>query len=119
MMVTSESTAFKAISSDTSTGTIAAPPPAPDVAVMRGAAPAILPSTRTMATGTPTVPTRPRGSRTKILISSHVSDQSPFSIGHPLLSTPHSHVQTTRAARAPAFSIPDRAARQREEHILE
>src|SRR6266850_3877448 len=62
--------------------------------------PSSLPNTTKIKTGTPTVPMTPSGSRTKILISSHVSPQSPRSM-------------------VSAASVPNHVAGELEKDVLE
>src|SRR5688572_15935934 len=94
MIVTSETTALVSISMAASTGRLVRRNASScDAGV---ASPRRTPPTpRKRSTGTPTVPKRPSGSRTKILISSHASCER-------LL-----------------ISIPNRVAGEAQEHVLE
>src|SRR6476661_235267 len=99
-IVTSDAAEFSAISMDAKMGrstvrNAAAPRGPPE-----GRRPRSRPSTTNNTTGIATVPMNPSGSRTKILISSQVSVQSPRSI-------------------FAVASIPNRVARQLQEHIFE
>src|SRR5580693_8033612 len=80
MMVTSESTALMAISSDTRTGMLAPENPLK----ARDADPTLglvkRPNTMKTRTGKPMVPNAPSGSRRKILVSIHVNFKRPRSI---------------------------------------
>src|SRR3954469_7027698 len=98
-MVMSDSTALSAIRIAASTGRsmvtragASRGPPAPE-------RPNIRPSTTKTRTGMTTVPMTPSGSRTKILISSHVSVSRPLNIRRP--------------------SVPDRMAGDVEEHVFQ
>src|SRR5213593_2834444 len=99
MMATSENMVLVAISRDarigrsteTTRGTWGA---------CRTCGPSRRPNTTKIRTGTPTVPMTPSGSRTKILISSHVNPQSPRSM-------------------ASGASVPNRVAGQLEKDVLE
>src|SRR6478672_263958 len=96
MIVTSDPTALSAIITEANTGSAAGIAPPGRAAARASAGPARRPRTTKTRTGMPTVPNTPIGSRTKILISSHVS-RSSFTMR----------------------SLADRAAGQSQEHILE
>ena len=71
----------------------------------------------------PIVPNTPIGSRTKILISTHVRRQSPLSmIAGPRHGAPSALARVTRHFRHTSvgiLSVPDRMAGQPEEDVLE
>src|SRR5688572_19529608 len=95
MIVTSETTALVAMTIAARTGS---PPVLRNTGSGDAGPPALRitrPITSNIRTGTARAPNRPSGSRTKILISSQTSCHKPF------------------------MSIPDRVARQAEEHVLE
>src|SRR4051812_18648263 len=96
MTETSELAALRIIITDASTGNAAATVPPGRIAARASAGPATRPSPRKTMTGMPTVPETPIGSRTKILISSHVS-----------------------RSRFTWPSLANRPASQSQEHILE
>src|SRR4051812_626146 len=77
MIVTSDNTALMPISSDASTGIAVAIPAGTPPGTGATRLPKTRPISTNTATGAATAPIAPSGSRTKILISSHVSCQSP------------------------------------------
>ena len=100
MIDTSDCTAPRAISNAAKIGRSSQTTRAASGGAVRARKPNTRPNTTKINTGTPTAPSTPSGSRTKILISSHVSLQSPRSM-------------------VSAVSIANRAARQLEKHVLE
>src|SRR6185436_9627801 len=99
MMVTSDRTALRAIRIETRIGRSADTMSGGRRDAGPFSRPNIRPSTTNISTGNATVPITPSGSRTKILISSQVSVQSP---------------RSTSGA-----SIPNRMARQLQKHVFE
>src|SRR5919197_2773203 len=100
-MAMSDSTALAAIRTETKIGRSAERKRGASGTPVRARGPSRRPSTTKISTGMKTVPITPRGSRTKILISSQVSRHSPRSI------MPASH------------SLADGVAGQPEEDVLE
>ncbi len=99
MMVTSESTALTAISMAASTGTSTREVLDARIGPRRAVSPNCARAPGRAPPASPTVPMRPSGSRTKILISSQVRFQ--------------------QSAQHRQSSVPDRMAGQLEEHVLE
>src|SRR5919201_1889500 len=105
-MATSDPTALAAMTSDARIGrsTPTKRGTAGDAVRTRG--PSSLPNKTNINTGTATVPITPSGSRTKILISSHVSLQSPrsmsmvTSLANRMTGQPEKHVLEVRALGA-------------------
>src|ERR1035438_9297475 len=84
MMVTSDNTPLSAISTDTKTGSPTRRNPVAEREPGVSRPPANRPTTTKTRTGNKIDPNAPSGSRRKILISSHVSFQSPFNIAESL-----------------------------------
>src|ERR1043166_9827481 len=100
MMVTSDNTPLSAMSTETKTGSPTRKKPGVEREPGVSRPPANRLTTTKTRTGNKIDPNAPSGSRRKILISSQVSFQSPFSI-------------------AESLSIADRVAGQLQKHILQ